>query len=62
LAAAVVGDDFAPALHQQGAGATGRIADGVTRLGFEQLGNQIGDFRRGIELTGLLTIRWRRSS
>ena len=46
--------DLLAALHQQRAGAAGRIADLVAFLRLHQLGDQLGNFRRRVELAGLL--------
>jgi hypothetical protein len=46
--------DLASALHQQRAGATGRVADLVAFLRLHQFGDQVGDLGRRVELAGLL--------
>ena len=46
--------DFFGGLDQEAAGAAGRIADAVARLGAGQLGQQLGDLVRRVELAGLL--------
>ena len=45
--------DFISALDQQRAGAAGGVVDALSGLGVEQLGQQAGDFGRGVEFACL---------